>query len=441
MKKFIALMIAMMMLLSIVPTFAEEAAPTIVDIKAIGETLQEGATVTGVRFEYPSAVAAGSVTLSTYAVSGYDIIGIYVNDTGVVDEAAASGKYVFVKLAHSTVPGYSKGKILQYTGGINHQRDVVLDIRQNSNVTLIDGTVIGANAFTNSGIINVLVDDFIPITYTNPDDGSTVDYRLFIPEGYDVKAEGQEPLPLVLFLHGSGESGYNNISQIMGNPSALEFATPEAQAKNPCFVIAAQKPNSVSHTWAVQSGTEEAPFYEASYLLHNLKLAIDGLAAEYSIDTNRLYCTGLSMGGRGTMAMNVAYPDMFAAILVVASCDVYTDEQLTPMKDKPTWVILAADETEERITHMGGLVDQLEKLGAKTIRRVGEDAWNGYSRGYAANVEAQEQIDAAAADGATLLFTHYLPGTVQPSSHWSWMATYNNEAVRDWLFSHTLVTP
>jgi predicted peptidase len=128
---------------------------------------------------------------------------------------------------------------------------------------------------------------------------------------------------------------------------------------------------------------------------------------------------------------------MFAAMLVVASCDIYTDEQLQPLTEKAIWLLLAADETEERITNMGGVIDQLEKLGAKVIRRVDDQAWNGFARGYQADLLAREQI----AEGANVLLTHYLKGTVVPSSHWSWMATYNNDAIRDWLFDQQLDTP
>ena len=217
------------------------------------------------------------------------------------------------------------------------------------------------------------------------------------------------------------------------NPSALEFAKPEAQAEHPCFVLATQKTNSASHGWAENTGTEEEPYYEASYILDDLKLAIDGLCEEYAIDANRLYGTALSMSGRDTFAINVDYPDMFAAMLVIASCDVYTDEQLEAIKDKHRWLLLAENETEERITKMGGVVDQLEGLGVKVVRRVGDQAWDGY----AANLLAQEQWDAAEAEGATLMFTHYIRGTVLPNPHWTWMATYNNKVVRDWLFAQS----
>ena len=189
----LALSIAMLMTGILWPALAEEPL-AIVEAKAIAETLPEGQTVTGVRIEYPGQVVAGTVCISSLAVSGYSVIGVYNNDYGTPDDAQARGKYVFLKLAYSTIPGYSMGKTLQYTGGINHLREVHLDIRQNANVTLADERVVNASGFTNTGTINVLVDDFLPITFTNPEDGTTVSYRLFIPEGYDIRAESQEPL-------------------------------------------------------------------------------------------------------------------------------------------------------------------------------------------------------------------------------------------------------
>src|SRR4051794_32042512 len=69
--------------------------------------------------------------------------------------------------------------------------------------------------------------------------GKTLPYRIFIPQGYD----SAKKYPLVLFLHGAGERGTDNKAQLV-HKSCIIWASPEYQAKNPCFVVAPQCPEN-----------------------------------------------------------------------------------------------------------------------------------------------------------------------------------------------------
>ena len=132
--------------------------------------------------------------------------------------------------------------------------------------------------------------------------GFTLPYRLAKPPAYDAANK----YPLVIFLHGSGESGTDNRLQVSKNigtttPGSI-FTTAANQAKFPTFFIAPQTP-SQAIGWA--SGNPHDAV---------LKL-ITALEAEFSIDTNRLYLTGLSLGGIGTWAIIEQHPTMFAAAI------------------------------------------------------------------------------------------------------------------------------
>ena len=148
------------------------------------------------------------------------------------------------------------------------------------------------------------------ITYTQPEieakflyraqpyAGGTLPYRLFVPEHYDSTAA----YPLVMTLHGNGGQGTNG-AQINGTRMATAWADPVNQTQHPCFVVAPQCPLGI-YDW-----------YDVNTTLDDI---IDSLARAYSIDTNRLYITGLSMGGVGTWEMITLYPGRFAAAVPVS---------------------------------------------------------------------------------------------------------------------------
>lgn len=410
----------------------------VVGATAYAETLQEGQTVVGVRIEYPGEIASSSLTFTTFKVHGYDIIGYYVNNSGEWDEAANNGKYVFLKLGVNQVPGYTQGKTLQYFNSGNLRMPITLEIWQNSRITLLDGNVVNPSVFTNTAEVNLLVDDFLALTYTDST-GFEVKYRLFVPEGYETKKDDLENLPLVVFYHGGGEGGINNDVQIMGNPSALEFAKPEAQAKHPSFVMAPQSITfpSTGGSWATNVGTAKKPVFTETASLHAAIESLYNVMETYNVDPNRIYGTGLSQGSRGTWTSSMMHPDLYAAQLNVASADIYSDEELMPIVNKPIWTFVAIDDQESRVTNTNNVVNQLGSLGAVVNRKTGEDSFNGFLRGFAANQQAQEQWDEAKEQGATLMLTNFVAGTVKPDAHFSWMYIYNNEVIRDWLFSQS----
>jgi poly(3-hydroxybutyrate) depolymerase len=140
--------------------------------------------------------------------------------------------------------------------------------------------------------------------------GFKLPYRLGKPSPYDPAVK----YPLVVFLHGSGESGVDNrlqISKNIGNttPGSV-FTTAANQAKFPTFFIAPQSPyitvNGVKTPEGWTSGSDAQKGM--------LKL-IPALEAELSIDPNRLYVTGLSLGGNGTWIVITENPTLFAAAI------------------------------------------------------------------------------------------------------------------------------
>ena len=72
------------------------------------------------------------------------------------------------------------------------------------------------------------------------------------------------------------------------------------------------------------------------------------------------YGTGLSMGSRGTWALSTAYPDLYAAQINIASADVYSEEGLAEIADKPIWALVSSDDSEERVNGFRDNIADLE---------------------------------------------------------------------------------
>ena len=132
--------------------------------------------------------------------------------------------------------------------------------------------------------------------FAGTDKGVTLPYRLFIPDNYSPS----QKYPLVLALHGEGGRGTDNTSQMQGIMAAV-WADPVNQADYPCFVVVPQCP--FNEVWG------DAPIAGAVIDL------VDSLIREFTIDTNRLYITGHSMGGFGTWDMITLFPNRFAAAI------------------------------------------------------------------------------------------------------------------------------
>src|SRR5262245_46633890 len=117
-----------------------------------------------------------------------------------------------------------------------------------------------------------------------------LNYWLYLPPDY----ESRDKWPLVMFLHGRGERSDDlDLVKLHGLPKNIV----EGQ-HFPFVIVAPQCP--ITSYWSEQT--------EA------LNALIDHIIASYLIDINRVYLTGLSMGGTGTWFLAGRFPEKFAAI-------------------------------------------------------------------------------------------------------------------------------
>jgi len=182
--------------------------------------------------------------------------------------------------------------------------------------------------------------------------GRSMPYRLFVPENYDK----QKRYPLVLYLHGGGGRGDDNRKQIEGGNGYLVdlLVSRSTQAKNPSFVLVPQSPGE---GWV---GFDSIT--PTSYLSLVLDLIKD-LENSYSIDVNRRYLLGQSMGGFGTFAILTMQPNMFAAAIPL--CGGGDESKASRIAHIPIWAFHGELDQAVSVERSRNMIAALTKAGGK----------------------------------------------------------------------------
>jgi predicted peptidase len=203
------------------------------------------------------------------------------------------------------------------------------------------------------------------------DGKASLPYRLMKPADYDKASR----YPLVVFLHGAGERGTDNDKQLVHG--VAEFARAANRKKYPCFLIAPQCPDGkrwVEVDWSAKSHTQPLEPSEPARLVLG---SIEAVKKEFSIDTKRIYLTGLSMGGFGTWDLLARQPKLFAAAIpICGGGDPATAKKIAKI---PIWAFHGDRDGAVIPQRSREMMAALEKAGGKPkyteYRGVGHDSW------------------------------------------------------------------
>jgi predicted peptidase len=205
-------------------------------------------------------------------------------------------------------------------------------------------------------------------TFTDKD-GKSLLYRLLKPDDYDAKKK----YPLVLFLHGAGEHGKDNDKQLVHG--VAEFAKADSRKKHPCFLIAPQCPTGQG--WSDFMAKKGAPSKEQSEPGRLAVELVEAIQKEYSIDPNRLYITGLSMGGYGTWDIITRHPDVFAAAVPI--CGGGDPSKAERIAKLPIWVFHGGKDSLVPPARSREMVEAIKKAGGEPkyteYPDVGHNSW------------------------------------------------------------------
>ena len=182
---------------------------------------------------------------------------------------------------------------------------------------------------------------------SNPD-GSGLPYRLFIPPGYTAS----QAYPLIVFLHGAGERGNDNTSQLNNNANgAMQLVSDANLAIQKVIMVAPQCPTA--DFWG--GGSTNTPIQDI----------ISDVSAELHVDPERIIVTGLSMGGYGTWGLVASNPSRFAAgVPMSGGGDVNAAGSVSAI---PFWFFHAVNDGTVGVDQSRALVTALRNAGASTI--------------------------------------------------------------------------
>ncbi len=250
-------------------------------------------------------------------------------------------------------------------------------------------------------------------SYSHSLDSTTIPYRLFIPEQTGTKT------PLVIALHGAGERGNDNKKHIEFHGLATVWVDSLNQKEHPCFVVAPQCPEG--EKWVdINWGSEYYDFQNTpiSNELATVVDLIDSLLEKYPIDENRIYVTGLSMGGFGSWYLLMNNPNRFAAAIIMSGA---ADPQM------------ALEIVEIPIWNFHGDVDKAVPVeGSRNMMKAFSD--------YGINVLMVPNPNDISvlennSEKENILSSNHIYTEYAGKGHVVWKESYNNSLVREWIFS------
>ena len=185
-------------------------------------------------------------------------------------------------------------------------------------------------------------------------DGKEAPYFVFVPHGY----KGDKAYPVILFLHGAGEtSNEKKLLQVGLGPAVKK------REKN--FPFIAVFPLALERDWKSDNGKRAIAI-------------LDEVKKTFKVDDKRIYLTGLSMGGYGTWSLAVAHPDRWAAIAPI--CGGGDPSKADNIKHIPCWCFHGDADKAVPVEKSREMIKALKDAGGKPrydeYPGVGHNSWD-----------------------------------------------------------------
>ena len=204
---------------------------------------------------------------------------------------------------------------------------------------------------------------FVEKSLTNAD-GTKSPYVVCVPAGYDPKSDKAKPLPVILFLHGSGESKGGGKMPIEQGLCNGHF---QKQAKKFPAIVVVPQCETRKTGWNANSPDG----------LRAIAM-LDATIKEYQCDAGRQYLTGLSMGGYVAWSLAAAYPERWAAVVPI--CGGGTPSDAEKIKDLPIWAFHGDADGAVKVEKSRDMVAALKAAGGKPryteLAFVGHNSWD-----------------------------------------------------------------
>ena len=267
-------------------------------------------------------------------------------------------------------------------------------------------------------VIDENASKFEQFSYTDEETGITLEYSLYIPEGYEDNTDTL--YPMVMFIPDATGAGLSSSQIVGGYYGAAVWAGDEDQEKHPSFVLVP------SYTETVTDDN-----WNASEQLDATVSLIRYLTETWPIDSSRLYTTGQSMGCMSSLYLNSKYPDLFAASLYVSG---QWDISVLDVLENQTFFYVTAGGDQKA----SGGQDEVMALFDQDQVPYSYESWDAQESAETQNDLVQAMID----EGHEANMIRFETGTVlDGEGGMEHMASFNYaykiSALRDWLFEQS----
>ena len=199
-------------------------------------------------------------------------------------------------------------------------------------------------------------------TYTFPGTGAEVPYALFVPSGYDASREW----PLIVTLHGLGRP----YDWMMGYDGIIDFAERDGYIMvsplgyHPRGWYGSRGPG-IPRMRRAADDSEPLPDNLGELSEQDVMHVFEMVRNEFTIDDDRMYLWGHSMGGAGTYHLAAKHPDLWAAVGVAAPAPSVDPDQLEAFKHVPI-IVLQGDE-DPLVTTTREWVAKMKAIGMEHV--------------------------------------------------------------------------
>ena len=281
-------------------------------------------------------------------------------------------------------------------------------------------------------LIKSEVPKFKTLTYKDEDSGIEIIYNLYIPKNYDKNKK----YPLVQFIPDASLFGKTAEASLTQGYGALVWTTDEAQVKNECFVYVPTFNQGLKNDYPELNVRMSSIVDDDSHFSEDVFINIDcieSLCEEYSIDKDRIYTTGQSMGGITSFFYACYFNDIFAAYMPVGSQ--FDTELIDKLNDRNIIYLVSEGDTKAS-KGMNDLKASLDEKGTN------------YSYAYFSIKDSMENqnkiVNGEISKGNNYNLFMFKKGEVVPegvnsnNEHmFSFDYAYKIEAAREYLFSKT----
>lgn len=183
------------------------------------------------------------------------------------------------------------------------------------------------------------------------------------------RIEPGKSYPLLVWLHGYGENGIDNVAHLRWLDRVLNPGSGERAEV--FFILALQCPPD-NPTWSRGSQPQDDDMLEV------VLAAVQDCADNYPIDQRRVYAAGVSSGGSGVWEIGIRRPELFAALVPIAAGPVES-ARIPALKDVPVWAFHNAMDPAASVTNAVDAVNSLKTAGGVAALTktsgIDHDAW------------------------------------------------------------------